>query len=320
MYFEGNNRIYIAGDAWMLGETRDGIEVASSEWASTHMIPNEANSYILGRFVEADRANGNKQYFMLGDLLMAQPTINYAPLNINHQGPPVGAFISSEMQYPKEQGENPYIEALSAFWKAYFPDTYDKVKAAFAEGALFYSMEAVPETLSTLGGADDAIQYAYEGRTSPTYPAEINDRSCEGIVLNNPHFVGGALIIPPVSPGWNRADVKQLSKYMSDQWEAAEAIYQGVQEMAPQLGPKEWEAMMGALILGAMEHAAVLDTKQRKSLDKSQFAIPEKAPGSGSYPIPDLAHARDALSRSSGKPEEGRVKAAVYKKFPQLKK
>lgn len=64
---------------------------------------------------------------------------------------------------------------------------------------------------------------------------------------------------------------------------------------------------------------ADLNTKQRAALPKTDFAIPEKAPGSGSYPIPDLAHARDALSRSSGKPEEARVRAAVYRKFPQLK-
>lgn len=61
-----------------------------------------------------------------------------------------------------------------------------------------------------------------------------------------------------------------------------------------------------------------LTSKQRKRLPDTEFAIPEKAPGSGSYPIPDLAHARDALARSSGKPEEGRVRTAVHKKFPAL--
>lgn len=64
---------------------------------------------------------------------------------------------------------------------------------------------------------------------------------------------------------------------------------------------------------------ADLSTKQRKNLKDSDFAIPSAAPGPGSYPIPDLAHARNALARASGKPEEAKVKAAVYKKFPQLK-
>jgi hypothetical protein len=64
---------------------------------------------------------------------------------------------------------------------------------------------------------------------------------------------------------------------------------------------------------------AKLSSNQRDNLKATMFAIPEKAPGSGSYPIPDLSHARNALSRSSGKPEEARVRAAVYRRFPQLR-
>ena len=66
---------------------------------------------------------------------------------------------------------------------------------------------------------------------------------------------------------------------------------------------------------------ADLSSKQRDQLDKSQFAIPEKAPGSGSYPIPDLAHARNALARVSqfgSADEKARVHAAVAKKYPDL--
>jgi hypothetical protein len=33
----------------------------------------------------------------------------------------------------------------------------------------------------------------------------------------------------------------------------------------------------------------------------------------------DLNHARDALSRAAGKPEEATVKAAVYRRYPQLR-
>jgi hypothetical protein len=65
---------------------------------------------------------------------------------------------------------------------------------------------------------------------------------------------------------------------------------------------------------------ADLDTEQRKSLPKRDFAVPEKAPDSGSYPIEDAAHARDALARSSGKSVETKVKKAVEKKYPGLTK
>jgi len=65
---------------------------------------------------------------------------------------------------------------------------------------------------------------------------------------------------------------------------------------------------------------AKLDAADRRALPKSAFAIPSKAPGSGSYPIHDESHARNALARSSGKPEEGKVNAAVHAKYPQMGK
>lgn len=63
---------------------------------------------------------------------------------------------------------------------------------------------------------------------------------------------------------------------------------------------------------------AKLDAADRKALPTNAFAVPSKAPGSGSYPIPDAAHARDALSRASGKPVQAQVDAAVHRKFPGI--
>jgi hypothetical protein len=70
-----------------------------------------------------------------------------------------------------------------------------------------------------------------------------------------------------------------------------------------------------------------LSTEQRKRLAKKgkskEFAIPSKAPGHGSYPIPDLAHARNALARAAQQNDpalEAKVRRAVYRKFPELKK
>lgn len=249
MFYEGNNRIYLAGPAFILSDAQLTMETASSEWAAKYLIPNQANGYVLGKFVEADKANNNKQYFRMGDLLMSQPTISYAPLNINHDARNIiGSFIASEMQYPIEADGNPHVEALAAMWKFYFPEAYDLAQRAFAQGSLFYSMEAVPRTISTIGGSDDEKSYAYEGRVSPNYPTEINERSCEAIVLNNPHFVGGALIVPPARPGWSNADIKQISKFVNEQWESAEAIYEGVQQIAPNAEVQAWEHMMGELI------------------------------------------------------------------------
>lgn len=44
---------------------------------------------------------------------------------------------------------------------------------------------------------------------------------------------------------------------------------------------------------------ARLTTARRKSLPKSAFGVPSKAPGSGSYPMPDRAHAANAKARAA---------------------
>lgn len=58
---------------------------------------------------------------------------------------------------------------------------------------------------------------------------------------------------------------------------------------------------------------ARLTTAGRKALPLSDFAVPSKAPGPGSYPIPDAGHAAAAKGFASrfGSPQ---VKTAVKKK------
>ena len=60
----------------------------------------------------------------------------------------------------------------------------------------------------------------------------------------------------------------------------------------------------------------VLTSRARQNLPTSVFVFPKTR----GYPIEDIKHARNALARSSGKPEAAAVKRAVYKKYPQLKK
>lgn len=59
------------------------------------------------------------------------------------------------------------------------------------------------------------------------------------------------------------------------------------------------------------------NTKNRKKLGKKSFALP----GKRKYPIPDKAHARNALARVAQhgtKEEQKKVKVAVGKKFPSI--
>jgi hypothetical protein len=57
-----------------------------------------------------------------------------------------------------------------------------------------------------------------------------------------------------------------------------------------------------------------LTYEERKDLPKGDFVFPKTR----RYPIEDAAHARDALARSSGKPEHATVVAAVKRKYPDI--
>lgn len=60
--------------------------------------------------------------------------------------------------------------------------------------------------------------------------------------------------------------------------------------------------------------AAVLTSKRRNKLATSTFAIPEER----KFPIHDESHARNALARAAGTKYEGRVRAAVKKRYPNM--
>jgi len=73
---------------------------------------------------------------------------------------------------------------------------------------------------------------------------------------------------------------------------------------------------------------AKLSGKQRQSMPSSSFALPGKGEGksgkgSGSYPIPDASHARNALARVAQhgtSQEKAQVRAKVKAKFPGIGK
>lgn len=62
---------------------------------------------------------------------------------------------------------------------------------------------------------------------------------------------------------------------------------------------------------------AKLTMAQRRALPKSAFAVPSKAPGPGSYPIPDKGHAVAAkgLSAMHGDPNKAKIDKKADKKL-----
>ena len=82
---------------------------------------------------------------------------------------------------------------------------------------------------------------------------------------------------------------------------------------------KSKEESVGSLFDGLTENK--LDMADRKKISKKNFVFPKKAPEHGSYPIQNIAHAKNALSRAAaqGGEVEKAVQAKVYKTYPGLK-
>lgn len=282
---EGKRSFFLGCQAELIENGRD----MAASWASKHVVHNPAHAWVIGRYVEADRANSNRQLFSLEGLQLGQPTITHAPMNLNHQARRVmGAYVATELLYPTQTanapatktcpacGEmfdaslypagacphcgvgdqpamaaaaelNPYIEALGVVWKHYFRDEFALVESAHAEGKLYFSMECVSDKIECAGEGGCGGSYDYAGVQSPTYCEHINQHTCDRYLVN-PHFLAGAILIPPVQPGWNQAKVHSLVAKHAD---LADRIYEGVKEDLSHLDASEWEAVMGELLVMA---------------------------------------------------------------------
>jgi hypothetical protein len=266
---EGDNSYFLGTQALLLDDSRD---VASS-WASEHIVSNQAIKWVLGKYVEADNANYNGQFWTLADLQMKKPTILHSPMNMNHQAKKiVGAFVAAEMMYPRalnedaqsaEVSQHPYIETLGAFWKYYFPNELDIVERAFAEGECFLSMECVSSTVTCAGADGCGMTFQYDGPRSASYCEHLLGPSAVK-QLNDPHFLAGALIIPPAQPGWGGAEVKELSKLIQENAAAAEQVHDQLVEEMPHLSWKQVEQMMLALLMQAKEKKVPADVLGRR--------------------------------------------------------
>lgn len=311
MIYEGKNSIWIGGRAELLEPS--GRDLA---WAERSVSHNPALKWVLGRYAEADKANSNMQKWNLANLRTGQPSITHAPMNLLHQPRRiVGHFVDTEMLYPETaDAGNPFIEALGAFYRYYFPDELEIIEKAHADGSLYFSMECIGRSVTCDSCGEE---YDYRGPQDDSYCTHINNREAARS-FNDPIFLAGALIVPPARPGWAEASITDISTLVRENAEECERAYEGVKEDLPDQTPQVWEALM-AQIVGLADEAKVLKAKARNALSGSDFALPKKR----GYPIPDINHARNALSRVAqfGTPaEQKQVRAAVYRKYPELKK
>jgi hypothetical protein len=302
---EGKNSFFLADRAFLLG-----VENRELAWAEKHVVNNPALGWVLGKYVEANRENSNKQFWSLADLQIAQPTITHAPMNLLHdQRTPVGAFVATEMMFPVNDEmaavQNPYVEALGVMWKYYFPREYQLIEAAHSSGSLYFSMECIADTITCAGENGCSSEFAYAGPISDTYCAHLN-RHESTKQLNKPHFLAGALIFPPTRPGWNGAEVHDLSALVKEHQVEAEMAYEGVKSDSPHLSPKEWEVLMAHIVAHAHDEARDFNTEQRKKMAGKGQALPD-----GSFPIKNAGDLRNAIKLAGKAKDPGKARAHI---------
>lgn len=258
---EGEHSFFLNSPAQLINDDR---EVADG-WASKHIVANPSLKWVVGKYVEADNANSNGQYWTYDDLRISQPTINHTPLNVGHVANNIiGTIVASEMMFPIEGAsvDNPYIEVAAAIWKWYFPDEMTKIESAWEAGELFISMECVAETVTCSGDEGCGQTFEYVGPMSEDYCSHIQERSSIR-QLNKPTFLAGGMIIPPIKPGWKNARMDMVAAGLND--EKIDQMIEAVAKESPDASPQSWEATMWALQQQALVESSA-STQVKKEL------------------------------------------------------
>lgn len=268
---EGKKSIHIASAAMLVEENR---ELA---WAEKHVIANPALAWIVGKYIGTNKPNDNGHIFNPNEIGEARQSLVYAPMNMLHRPQQVmGVYVANEIIWPTAAGQDgysaaelhdahdvsqsataaagvpvtetePFLEAVAAFYKYYFPEQFEAVRMAHNEGSLAWSMECVPATVTCADGSGCDQTFAYMGRQDPSYCDHLNQPGALK-KLNKPHFTAGALVLPPARPAWRGANVTELSTMVRTELEAAESIYDQTAKEFPEMEAKQWETVMATLV------------------------------------------------------------------------
>lgn len=290
-------------------------------WAERYVRADPGIRWILGNYVEADRANSNGHIFPLADLVVDQHSLAGKSLNMMHrQHYIVGAYAGAQVLTPdglslqaedietfqaSDTDEHPVMEALAGLWHTIYPEEFFNIRRAHNDGTLFLSHETRPHQVSC---PTCDVRADYAGLDSDTYCTHMQGATGPKR-LHGSVFGGGAIIIPPVQPGWKRADVKTISKLIRESADEAEAVYAQVAEQTPHLSPRQWEETMAALMVQARQFS----TSERERLAKKKQARPD-----GSFPIETVGDLKNAIRAVGRAKNPGAAKAHIKKRARAL--
>jgi len=306
---EGPTSVTIATPAAVVADDREVAWAGAREAVQTR----PDIGWLTGRYLGTDVANENGHIFRLTDIETAHRRIQHTPLNMLHRATHVvGTFVATELVTDPvgaaDRSPSAHVEALAGVWRYVFPDEWATIAKANAEGTLFYSMEAIPKTVTC---PTCATACTYAGPASDTY-CEHMAKTTGHKILDDPLFVGGAIVVPPARPGWRHADITELAA-VGDQ---ADRIVEELLGQDTDMGEPVADTLMRHLLAGAFRDiptgaverlgAHLMDrdfsSETRQKMAKSGVAMPD-----GSFPIPD----KDALRRAIAAYGRASNKAAV---------
>ena len=189
-------------------------------------MKNEGFTYLQGRFVEADNPNSNGAMWTTEDLQLGEVTVAGGPLNWLHdENKIIGAFLDGQLVKEREAaaagGIGNHIVATAAAWRFLHPGPTRVIEKAAADGELYFSMECLSRAVACIdseGRPGCGEEFSYGDYNSGNCCSHLRERSSIRRFVD-PYFLGGAVIVPPVVPGWSNANadvVRQAAALSED--------------------------------------------------------------------------------------------------------
>lgn len=191
---EGSNqKLYVTGRVTDLRESAAGFRPFTR---------------VSGRYVGAEKANGNGAFWSVGDLEFGQPSVVGGPANLLHNENQIVGCITNAKLVTDSAQFGPHLQTDTTLWKYLFPNIISQIERESAANNLWYSMECISEKVNCVDGCGESFDYGNFMKNK----ASACEHLAKGGVrrLENPTFLGVGLIFGGVKPGWDNANAEVM--------------------------------------------------------------------------------------------------------------
>lgn len=244
------------------------------DWDLSDVATAPDRSFIVGRYIHGGHPpNRNGHLFKTEELPEALRYLPFTALDMLHDARRiVGTHAATKMVYPSgtaltnptarsdPYGATPYSVVLACMWSYLFPDDAKTMASAFEEGNAFLSHSTLPLAGVSCDTCGHTAPWA--GYTSTTYCDHMQGTNPKW--MNQPLFLGGAVIVPPVKPGWHAAQITKVEAFMRENPQATHEAYTELAARATTDDPKIIEALTAQVL----SHAYADDPAMAKSVSR----------------------------------------------------